>query len=694
MEVQTKLGMVAEAQELSRLFASPDRQFIIPLYQRNYDWGEKQCKQLLDDLVALCTSERGQMHFFGNIVLQGCSHGDLVFVIDGQQRITTISLILLALVRIAESQPERLRDPSILQKINEGYLVNRYDPTNRKLKLKMLGDDAKAFEALIHQEYTLDYSGSAIQRNYLYMYEALAVMDWMVDDLFEAVNRLSVIKISLLAGTDAQRIFESLNSTGLRLSEADKIRNYLLMSLDPDLQEACYTNHWSRIELCSASDPSAFIRDYLTMKQGRLPRKDSVYTAFKSYAQGCGVDREQLLSDLSHYADIYRQIEVAGTGAPSIDRRIEQLRTLSSRVAHPYFLAYLDYAVQEGIPVSERAQVLSLIENFWARRIICAMSSASLNKIFATLHREVLAQLRELSAKQPTTYAEALTQVLLSKSGSSSFPSDAEVSASFSSRQVYKIGTDARLFLLERLENRDSEERHEVVKGVRAGKITIEHIMPQTLSPAWIEMLGQDWRRIHDQYLHTMANLTLTAYNAEYSNKPFLQKKTEKDGFSDSAFRLNAELRNYERWTEAELRARGQRLLDAFLLLWPMPQTRRNTSGHSPAREVTLADESFNGTHAKLIGFSLRDKHRVAASWRSLLPQVIEMLGQTHPDQLEELYQQGRYGFATRGTEYTTKISEGHYVRIHDSAANHIARLRNLLRHCGYPLSDLRLELE
>ena len=236
--------------------------------------------------------------------------------------------------------------------------------------------------------------------------------------------------------------------------------------------------------------------------------------------------------------------------------------------------------------------VIDVIEAYWARRIICNLPSNVLNKVFATLHRDVLNNMDKAGNAPIASYTDILTYVLLKKGRSSVFPTDDEVRSDFATRQIYKMPANTRMFILERMENRDNNERHDVVKELTEKNITIEHIMPQTLSDKWKAALGDEWERIHQQYLHTMANLTLTGYNSQYSNLSFLEKRNMEKGFKDSAFRLNNYVKTCGQWTETELKQRQQDLLGVFLRLWPMPST-----NFEPARReqetASLDDDDF-----------------------------------------------------------------------------------------------------
>ena len=331
--------MRGEAQPFIKIFDGSDKRLIIPLYQRNYDWKEENCKQLFSDLIALHTSNR-KSHFFGSIVSSTQPGTEDRYIIDGQQRITTVSLILIALVNAAKSGEIQYVESKLAEKIFKRYLVDEYQEEERKVKLKPIKKDMQAFDALLYRPKEEYVQGSNVTRNYNYFYDRILKSGMTVDEIFNSIKKLEVINIKLDNDDDPQLIFESLNSTGLDLSEADKIRNYLLMSLTPDEQEKLYTDHWNPIEEHTNYNPTPFVRDYLTMKQGKIGKLDRIYFIFKEYAEIHGINRSELLEDLHRYAKIYQMIVNASFGNEKIDRKLKQMRTLDSAIAYPYLMSF------------------------------------------------------------------------------------------------------------------------------------------------------------------------------------------------------------------------------------------------------------------------------------------------------------------------------------------------------------------
>ncbi len=682
--------MKGEAQPLIKYFDGSDKRFIIPLYQRNYDWKEENCEQLFQDLIKLHNSDR-KSHFFGSIVSSIQSGTEDRYIIDGQQRITTVSLILIAMVNAMKEGIIEADDSKLVEKIFKRYLVDEYQEDERKVKLKPIKKDMQAFDALLYKPKDQYIKESNVTRNYDFFYDKITKCELNIDELFESIKKLEVINIRLDEDDDPQLIFESLNSTGLDLSEADKIRNYLLMSLSPSEQDDLYTRFWNPIEENTKYDPSSFVRDYLTMKQGKIGRIDKIYFIFKEYAESVGLSRAELLEDMHHYARIYNQVDNAKVGSEKLNRKLNQLRTLDSTIAYPFFMAFFDYTKKSNMPEDEIYKVIDLVEAYWARRIICNLPSNALNKVFATLHRDILNHINKAGNDNVPTYVSVLTYVLLKKGRSSVFPCDEEVIGDFVSRQVYKMPTNLRVFIIERMENRDNNERHDVVKELSEKEITIEHIMPQTLSDKWKKSLGEDWERVHRQYLHTIANITLTGYNSQYSNLTFAEKRDMDKGFKDSSFRLNNYVKSCDQWTEKELKERQQDLLNVFMNLWPMPSTTFEPVKQE-VESASLDDEDFEFTGKKIQAYIFHGVRYSVNNWKEMLVQVCGHILLEKRSTIEWLCANEKSGFNTLPESTRKKIGPNMYVWTDNSTSSKINILNGMFAECNIPTSELVFE--
>ncbi len=314
------------------------KRFVIPVYQRNYDWKTEQCKQLFDDLVKIIKNNR-RSHFFGSVVSVYNPDGrnDEFLIIDGQQRLTTVSLVLLAVYNLLNEEVLVSESPYLKQQILEEYLVDKWAQRETRIKLKPVKNDRDAFGKLFEGE-DEHIRDSNLTANYNYFYERIQRKEISVDELFDAVCRLEIISITLNNEDNPQLIFESLNSTGLDLSEGDKIRNYILMGLPTKIQDEYYEKYWNRIEKCTDYDVSSFVRDYLSIKQSAIPSQKKIYINFKDYVESSSVDTEGLLKELLEYSKSYQILLGGGTNDKALDACIFRLNRLETTITRPFFL--------------------------------------------------------------------------------------------------------------------------------------------------------------------------------------------------------------------------------------------------------------------------------------------------------------------------------------------------------------------
>ena len=313
------------------------KRFIIPVYQRNYDWTKDQCKQLYDDLVRI-SKENTKRHFFGSIVSSMNEGGGQqeYLIIDGQQRLTTVSLLLLAMYKILEEEILTTKDLNLKTKLFDEYLVDKYEKKETRIKLKPVKNDAEAFNILVDKfdELILD---SNITTNYEYFYNRILREEISISELYESFKKLEIINIFLGPEDNPQLIFESLNSTGLDLSEGDKIRNYILMDVRPnELQEEYYEKYWHKIEKATKYDVSSFIRDYLSIKLQYIPVIKKTYQEFKKYHLSLSIGKEELLEDLLAYAERYEQIITGKSKMKTIEPVLTRLLFYEAKVIRPF----------------------------------------------------------------------------------------------------------------------------------------------------------------------------------------------------------------------------------------------------------------------------------------------------------------------------------------------------------------------
>ena len=596
------------------------KRFIIPVYQRNYDWKIENCKQLYDDLIQVIKNN-SKTHFFGSIVsvYEPSGRNTEFLIIDGQQRLTTMSLLFLALYNLLEEKIIISEDESLKDQIYEDFLVDKYQPQEKRMKLKPIKNDQKAFSKLFNSkdDYIKD---SNLTINYSYFYERIQKQEITIDELFDAICRLEIINITLNNEDNPQLIFESLNSTGLDLSEGDKIRNYILMGLPKQKQDEYYEKYWNCIEKCTKYDVSSFIRDYLSVKQLAIPSQKKVYINFKKYVEDSSLKIIEILEDLLSYAKRYNILLCEKTSSKELNSCINRLNRLETTVTRPFFLEVLRLYDENQINLNEVAEAFSITESYLFRRTICDLPTNALNKIFLLLNREIMRY-----DGTDSNYIEKLKFALLSKKDRARFPNDDDFSLMFTEKPIYQMNSKNKIYILERLENFGTLEDKDIYRHYDEGEYSIEHIMPQHLTPAWIKELGDSYEEIHDTWLHRIANLTLTAYNSKYSNSTFVEKKTMKNGFEDSGIRLNTYVSKKDKWTLAELRDRNDYLLKRALNIWAFPSTNYKPQ-EKQLDSYTLDDEASFLSGRQIAKFVYKGIEQPVVSWVEMYTKVLRAL--------------------------------------------------------------------
>ena len=676
--------------------------FIIPLYQRKYAWQQKHCSRLFEDLKKI--HRQGiYSHFFGSIVATRVNEvDDDLLIIDGQQRITTLSLLILAGLNAVANGDMEKGDEDI-EEVRKNYLYAVRRRVDRKIKLKPIEGDLEAYDALFSNNPDEFIKNSGITSNYQLFYQMIKASDLSFTDLIGAIERLTVIDIRLDSKDNPQLIFESLNSCGKDLEEADKVRNYLLMSLTPSIQEEYYHSYWSKIEKMTDGEPTMFIRDYLTIEEGIISNIEDLYFDFKKYDEERQLDRRDLLEKMLKFARYYRQITKGETGNKRIDRKLKQISYIGTTVHLPFLMSFFDYAEANALGEDEVYEVLDVVENYWARRIICNYPANALQKMFAILHTDILKiyqrhEKRGLELTLP--YSQILKHVLLKKQGTVAFPEDEEVIKEFPERQIYRIPSSYRCFLFERMENENSPEANDtIVAKMQTGEFTIEHIMPQTMTPQWKQELGEDWEEKHKKLLHTFGNLTLTGFNVSYSNHSFMEKKegyidrkgNKIDGFDNSAFRLSNYLKHCSKWTETEILDRSNMMLENFLRLWPMIK-----SDYIPLEKeyelVSFDDEEFELTSRTIQGFRYREERHQVITWKDMLVQVCKLMYNENPSTMTYVSTKN-FWMHDSDNKDRTKIADSCYVYSSCSTNTKRSILTYLFKELDIPSSVLEFEL-
>lgn len=694
--------MKGNAEKLHQLIEGQKIRFIIPVYQRNYDWLIENCDQLFNDLVKLSQTDN-KTHFFGSIVTSPADNGFDRLVIDGQQRLTTISLLLLAGIKAVKNNALE----GDVEEAKEVFLMAKYCNQERKIKLVPIDGDRIAYDQVFLDKEPFDEE-SKVTRNFRHFYDRLLKEKPFVnfDQLLDAIERLQIISIELSQDDDAQLIFESLNSTGLALTEADKVRNFLLMGLKQEEQKDCYEKYWREIESATDKEPTMFLRDYLTIKE-QLPRhvrQPDMYREWKKHMEGH--DRKEELAEMLKYAQCYRQITKAEFATPELSEKIRHICNIETDLANVFFIQFFLYATEQKMAKEEMLKVIDLVENYLARRIVCNMPTNALTQVFCALHKDVLKSIdeyRTANKELKSSYSDILAYHILRRNGTYVMPKDADFENAISTRDAYHMPKPYQIFLFERLENHGQGEYNDVAKEMRDGVATLEHIMPRTLNNEWKEMLGDNYEEIHEKYLDTFANLTLTGINSTLSNNSFAVKRDGKTsnkgeqvpGYKNSKYRLTKRVSDCERWTEAELKERRNEIAHKFLSLYPTPKT-TFTPLPKPVDEVSLEDDTFTPTFRQLKGFRLFGEEHTTTSWKDMLVRVVQIVTERHPDTVDSLYDNLSFlvSHETKYLKYFTQVAPHRFLNTTMDNKSKISSLRSLFEKCDIAESELIFILE
>ena len=552
------------------------RQFIVPIFQRNYSWQKSQYEQLWFDILRASKFKEKQNHFIGSIVYidMGTPAGrpQQLLLIDGQQRLTTISILLCAIKDYV--QKFNLETKLInLAKIKNQFLYNSDEIDEDRYKLLLNVQDKETYIKLIDNTiFTVNKPATNIIKCYEFFYERIE--DFIkqygqIDEIYAGIFKLSLVSISLDKDIDnPQMIFESMNSTGKDLSQTDLLRNYLLMDLTPEKQTRLYKTYWKPMEELFGEDIykndvnkfDYFIRDFLTLKSdtGYICKINNVYENFKRYYLDNNCEKFVVLKDLFTYAKYYACIDLLQEKDDELKLYWQEFKKLDSHVVYPFLLKlYDDYSCQILIK-EDFKKILQVVISYLWRRAICEIPTNSLSKTFATLYQAV----------DKDDYVNSVIKAFVFKSSYKRFPSDYEVREKLQTKDIYHFRL--RKYLLEALEN----YYHKEPIDLNTANYTIEHIMPQNIEHnlSWQQMLGEDWQEVHSLYLHSLGNLTITGYNAEMSNKSFVEKVNGESGFKHSHLKLSESIAQSDVWNKKAIQRRTNILTDIILKIWKYPE--------------------------------------------------------------------------------------------------------------------------
>lgn len=675
--------MKAAETRVDRFLASSETAFAIPVYQRNYDWSRVQCQQLFNDILAIGADETQSGHFIGSIVYV---HDDVytasglreLTIIDGQQRLTTLTLTYIALYRHAVATGKDQQ----AQRIHKTFLINEFAEDSEKLKLKPTENNKVALAQIMDPKEIVKASGySRLVENFRFFESRITDANFEV--ILRGLSKLIFVDIALDRQKDnPQRIFESLNSTGLELSQADLIRNYILMGLPRKEQERVFRNFWEPIESnarnleVNESRVSDFIRDFLTLKQKDIPNKNAVYKKFKDrYPVPNSPELSAALEELCEFSQVYaRLLNPDLETEPAIRRELRYIRSLEVNVAFPFLMpVYRDFT--SGVITREVfSAVLRLVQSYVWRRFILGLPTNALNKIFMSLYDRV----------DPEKYLVSIERSLMQRTGSQRFPRDGEVIAMLRDKDIYSTKSRTRTYFFDRLENHNNRE----LVDITVPGITIEHIFPQNPESAWRSAVtAEDYTLLSEKYLNTIGNLTLSGNNGRLGNKLFVAKRDMNEDGGEQGYRfsrlwLNRDLQSLDEWGVEQVEKRANLISKRFLEVWPAPAVEVVTDEGSEEINIFEAEEPrFKRLeYAVFLGTRLN-----VTQVSKLYSEVLEYLLQAQPEAFQGTKLGDRIQLTSEsGTlRQAVQVGEGQFVEGNIDSTSKFERLKFALSELG-----------
>lgn len=672
-------------------------QFCIPVFQRNYSWNEKNCERLFNDICVLIEN-RERNHFMGSFVYKMVKLMDTQYIqfvlIDGQQRLTSLTLILKSLYDYLGNLGKEY--DQMREEIRDSYLFNKFaKDSNLKLKLKPNKEDDKNFNFLMKDNFDEIDTNSLIYRNYKYFLNRINKLEASIEEFYDALQRLEGVSVILDRDDDAQMIFESLNSTGMDLNDVDLIRNYLLMNCNPSEQENLYINYWIKLEHKLGKNFTEFVRDYLSLKSGLVVQnaKNKVYTAFKKYYLNQYYEKsiklEEFLKTWMNYAEAYSMLLNSNFKKEKkyiLQNALNDTIKLNMKTTFPFLLGILhDY--KEGlISEEDTTNILKLIESYSVRRSICSIQGGALSQTMASLYKEVKEKYKKNFYND--CYLKIATK-LVSINTNAYFPKDAQFKDEFITRDMYS--SPLRKYILDKIENSFQEK-----EIINLENLTIEHIMPKTITEEWKKYLNMDnVEEFHEQYKNRIGNLTLTAYNSEMGQKLFDEKKNNSDF---SRLCLNRYFEKIKLWNKNEIETRGKKLFEIALKIWPFPNAIPEKKFCSEYYNILDDVEDIDFTNTKPIKYVFDDDiEEYVNSWASLYQSIVNRLYKMNKEQLISIMAKENYCGTNRPLISKDKeelrnsgvIADGYYIEMNNNTMRKIKILRTLLIDMGREESSL-----
>lgn len=614
---------------ITNFLSQNGQQYKIPVYQRNYEWSKEQCKKLFEDIVQ--ASKRNQLHFTGSIVYQpmtpikGINNS---IVIDGQQRLTTIYILMKALVDMSKTDAEKEMLLTALFNVDQFNQFNLDDTTKVKLK-PAKGNNDQLLNLLYNKHDVID-KNCEIYRNYIYFCEMIKVQQEVgvnVSDIYRGISLLTVAVIQLDNNDKAQEIFERINSTGIPLSLADKIRNYVLMT-DVD-QDRLYEEYWLKIEaLLPREQLSAFFLDYLNMKIDGFAKESDAYDVFKEVYRDGGFTNETMLEEILHYVDYYHAfLYRSDKYSVAINDLLANLQRLKQTTVFLFLFRVFDDYNNGVITEQELIKVLRFLLHYSIRRMICEVGSNSLRGLYKTLYGRVFA-----NEDNKKYYYDAVVSFFKQLTSKDALIDDDTFVQALKYNNLYRKNALCK-FLLVDIENQGKEK-------LEIEELSIEHIMPQNknLSTSWQKMLGEDvWKEVQDKYLHTLGNLTLTGYNSEYGDLPFPDKKKKIDEYQTKIVNLYSDVKSCDVWNAESIEKRADRLASIVLDIYPVEEVEENISFADPRYQEYTCDVPEEATYKAPNYYVLQGERVKVTNFAEMLRSIIARLYEQNSSIIENM---------------------------------------------------------
>lgn len=616
--------MEAEKIRILDFIGKGKKTFNIPVYQRNYDWQEENCKKLFTDIENIIKHNEEIEHFLGTVVyvLTKVERDYEEYVlIDGQQRITSISLLLKAL-------HEKIISEDTKESIWEQYLINKKSPDNIRIRLKPIESDSVSYKQLIDNND--DSSNSNVCRNYKIFKELLENSHYSVEQIYSALYKIELVTIKLekdKKSENPQLIFESLNSTGLSLTQADLIRNYLLMNSEYEKQTILYKNFWLKIEIELTNNKiSDFIRDFLTMKTGKIANKNKVYEEFKEYMRlQKELNEEAVLEELVTYSTYYNWFLNTNSNNEEVNEKLKHFKYLKNTTVYPLLLSvFEDTYYYKKLDENKLLKIIDLLISYIFRRTICGYKTSSINKVFASIPKKILE-----NQDEKDIYFK-IEKNLMERRLETIFPRNEEFKINFI-KYNFEKNKELLKYTLKELEEQISNN---VINDV--SNLNIEYIMPENLNSEWKLELGEKkFENTHLEYLGTIGNSSLIENDLLRYNKNF---KTKKEFYKKSNIEITKSIDDYQIWTDNEIKNRAEQLYEKSKEIWSIPAGYKiQKLNNIEYGKEYLLNSSINVTGEKPDKLIIDSIPYPVKSWKGLLKKLCIVLYDFDSDTFKEL---------------------------------------------------------